>query len=202
MPTVEVCTLISAPPDHPAPPPPQTTPDLTHLVHTHAGLLFRVAHSVLHTPTDAEDVVQDTFLRVLKHQDTLPSIRDLRPWLVRIAWRLALDRRRRIRPDQITPDFAQTLPSRNLPADLALAQSQHIHTVLAELDRLPPPERHALLLAAVDDLTTPEIALVLGRSPSAVRALLHRARTRLQTRLETRVHARPNPRRPTSGGPQ
>ena len=200
MPLVEECTLVFGPVPR-AHPQADATDDIPSLVHAHAALLFRVAHSVLRNPTEAEDVVQDTFLRVLKHRHTLANIRDLRPWLVRISWRLALDRRRRIRPDQLDPQFAQTLAAQTLPADLILAQAQQIQTVLAELDRLPPPERHALLLSAVDDLTTPEIALILGRSPSAVRALLFRARTRLRARLDT-TQRRSNPKPSNLAGPQ
>ena len=60
--------------------------DLTALVETHSALLFRVAHSLLRSRSEAEDVVQDTFLRVLERSTSISEIRDLRLWLVRIAW--------------------------------------------------------------------------------------------------------------------
>lgn len=158
--------------------------DLATLVKTWSPLLFRVAHSVLRSRSDAEDVVQDAFLRVLQNQSTLPEIRDMRVWLVRIAWNLALDRRRRIRPDQLDYAFAETLAAATAPADHALEHTQQIHTVFRELDRLPGKERHVLLLSAIEELGTDEIAAILGKSESAVRALLFRARTRLRQRLE------------------
>jgi RNA polymerase sigma-70 factor (ECF subfamily) len=68
--------------------------DLTALVEAYSPLLFRVAHSILRNRAESEDVVQDVFLRVLEHQLKLPAVRDLRVWLVRIAWNLALDRQR------------------------------------------------------------------------------------------------------------
>jgi hypothetical protein len=52
-------------------------------------LLFRVAHSVLRSREEAEDVVQDVFVRVLKHRRSLTAVRDMRVWLVRVAWNLA-----------------------------------------------------------------------------------------------------------------
>ena len=58
------------------------------------------------------------------------------------------------------------------------------YSVLREMERLPKGERHVLLLSAVEELETAEMAKVLGRSESAVRALLFRARTRLKQRLE------------------
>lgn len=160
--------------------------DLAELVSTYSALLFRVAHSVLRNRSEAEDVVQDVFLRVLEHRDLLPSIRDMRVWLVRIAWNRALDRRRRSRPEQMDVHFARSLVADTVPADQALAETERISAVLAEIEKLPKPERHVLLLSAVEELGTAEIAAVLGRSESAARALLFRARTRLRQRLETR----------------
>jgi RNA polymerase sigma-70 factor (ECF subfamily) len=158
--------------------------DLTALVDTHAALLFRVAHSILRNPAEAEDIVQDTFLRVLEHRLELPAVRDLRVWLVRITWNLAIDRRRRIRPDQMDDQFAAALVARAAPADQALSDARQIAAVLHEIERLPQPERHALLLSAIDELSITEISTLLNRTESAVRALLFRARARLRQRLE------------------
>ena len=158
--------------------------DLAALAGTYAALLFRVAHSVLRSRPEAEDVVQDTFVRVLEYRRPLDQIRDLRVWLIRITWNLALDRRRRIRPQQMDDLFAESLVARTLPADQALQQADRLKAVLREWERLPKPERHVLLLSAVDELSTPEIAAILNKSDSAVRALLFRARTRLRNRLE------------------
>jgi RNA polymerase sigma-70 factor (ECF subfamily) len=166
--------------------------DLTALVETHSALLFRVAHSLLHSRAEAEDVVQDTFLRVLQVLDrpsALPDIRDYRVWLVRIAWNLALDRlrRRKSRPaDSEFSDsqFVDTLIAPVTPADRALEDSRHIQAVLHEIERLPSRERHVLLLSSLEELETAEIAIIIGRSEAAVRGLLFRARTRLRDRLE------------------
>jgi RNA polymerase sigma-70 factor (ECF subfamily) len=158
--------------------------DLTALVANYSALLFRVAHSILRNRAESEDVVQDVFLRVLEHQLKLPAIRDLRVWLVRVTWNLAIDRRRRIRPDQLDEPFAESLVARSAPADQALSDARQIAATLREIDRLPQSERHALLLSAIDELSIPEISAILHRSESAVRALLFRARTRLRERLE------------------
>ena len=157
--------------------------DLPALVHTFSALLFRVAHSVLRSRQEAEDVVQDVFVRVLEHRQALPDVRDMRVWLVRIAWNLALDRRRRIRPNQLDEAFAQTLVAASTPADQAIDEARRMTGVLRELERLPKAERHVLLLSAVEELGTKEMAEVLNKSESAVRALLFRARTRLRERL-------------------
>jgi RNA polymerase sigma-70 factor, ECF subfamily len=158
--------------------------DLADLVASYSALLFRVVHSVLRSRAEAEDTVQDVFVRVLEHRHSLAAVRDMRVWLVRIAWNLAIDRRRKIRPEQMDDDFAQSLVARNVPADKALDEAQRMRSVLSELERLPKGERHVLLLSAIEELRTVEIAEVLGRSESAVRALLFRARKRLRERLE------------------
>src|SRR5580704_536038 len=90
--------------------------DPAALVEIYSALLFRVAHSVLRSRPEAEDVVQDTFVRILEHRQSLPTVRDMRVWLIRIAWNLAIDRRRRIKPEQLDETFAQSLVARNVPA--------------------------------------------------------------------------------------
>src|ERR1039458_6066834 len=159
-------------------------PDLTALVRDYSGLLYRVALSVLRNPAEAEDVVQDAFLRILQRRHSLTAVIDIRPWLVRIAWNLALDRVRRARPSQLDDLFAAGLVSDDLPADQALAAAGQIKQVLRAMERLPKKERQALLLSAMDELSTAEIGDILGRSESSVRSLLFRARAHLRQRLE------------------
>jgi RNA polymerase sigma-70 factor, ECF subfamily len=181
MASVEGCSLVlSSMEDE------QSEVDPEALVETYSALLFRVAHSVLRSQSEAEDVVQDVFVRVLEHRQSLPAVRDMRVWLIRIAWNLAIDRRRRIRPQQLDENFAHTLAGNSVPADKAIDEAQRMNAVLCELERLPKGERHVLLLSAIEELGTAEMAEVLGRSESAVRALLFRARTRLRKRIVKR----------------
>src|SRR5215472_9372354 len=179
MASIEECSLVLASIENA-----ESEIDLTSLVETYSTLLFRVAHSVLRSRAEAEDVVQDVFVRVIEHRRSLPTVRDVRVWLVRIAWNLAIDRRRRIRPEQMDEGFAENLAATSVPADEALDEAQRMRAVLRELERLPKAERHVLMLCSLEELGTAEIAKVLGRSESAVRALLFRARTRLRERLE------------------
>ncbi len=158
--------------------------DLAGLVRCYAPLLFRVANSILRSPAEAEDVVQDVFVRVVERRESLGQVREMRVWLVRIAWNLALSRRRRAPAEQMDDAFAEQLAAKAVPADQALEEAQRMRAVVREIERLPKAERHVLLLSAADELQTGEIAEVMGKSESAVRALLFRARTRLRERLE------------------
>jgi RNA polymerase sigma-70 factor (ECF subfamily) len=161
----------------------EAEPDLAVLVRDYSGLLYRVALSILRNPAEAEDVVQDSFVRVLQRRRELAGIVEIRPWLVRIAWNLALDRRRRVRPEQMDEAFAAALVARDTPADDALAEAARIARVLVAMERLPGREREALLLSAMEELSTAEIGTVLGKSESSVRSLLFRARAHLRARL-------------------
>jgi RNA polymerase sigma-70 factor (ECF subfamily) len=158
-------------------------PDIASLVRVYNGLLYRVAYSVVRNASEAEDVVQETFLRVVEHRGKLAEVREMRPWLVRICWNLALDKRRRIRPEQMDDAVAAELVSRELDAEMRLVATRDVALVLKALDRLPRAEKECLLLTAVEELSTAEIAVVLGRSESSVRSLMFRARVHLRERL-------------------
>ena len=92
--------------------------DLAAIVETYSALLFRMANSVLRSRSEAEDVVQDVFIRLLQHRLSLSTVRDMRVWLIRIAWNLALDRRDANGPSNWTR-LCQSLASATMPADAA-----------------------------------------------------------------------------------
>jgi RNA polymerase sigma-70 factor (ECF subfamily) len=161
----------------------EAAPEVADLVRDYSGLLYRVALSVVRSSAEAEDVVQDCFVRVLQQKVKLAAVVEMRPWLVKICWNLALDRRRRVRPVQMDEAFAAGLVAGEMAADLAMAEAGRIGKVLEAIDRLPGREREALLLSAMEELSTAEIGAVLGKSESSVRSLLFRARTRLRERL-------------------
>jgi RNA polymerase sigma-70 factor (ECF subfamily) len=152
---------------------------LAALVSEYASTLYRVAFSVLRNPADAEDAVQETFLRVLRHRETLAEVRDHRVWLIRIVWNIVLDRKRRAKTRPETDDVAElarVLPSKGLSAEQITAAAQHHAHVLACVERLPAKEREVLLLSAFEELSSVEIAEVLGITESSVRSRLFRAR--------------------------
>jgi len=152
---------------------------LAALVDQYAGALYRVAYSVLRNPSDAEDAVQEAFLRVLRHRDTLGDVRDHRVWLIRIVWNIVLDRKRRAKTRPETDDvteLARVLPSTGLSAEELAAAAQHHAYVLACMERLPSKEREVLQLSAFEELSGVEIAAVLGITESSVRSRLFRAR--------------------------
>jgi RNA polymerase sigma-70 factor (ECF subfamily) len=152
---------------------------LAALVDQYAGALYRVAFSVLRNPADAEDAVQEAFVRVLRHRDTLDEVRDHRVWLIRIVWNIVLDRKRRAKTRPETDDvedLARVLPSAGLTAEEMAAAAQHHARVLSCVEQLPGKEREVLQLSAFEELSSVEIAGVLGITESSVRSRLFRAR--------------------------
>ncbi len=166
---------------------------ITALVAEYSPALYRVAFSVTRNAAEAEDAVQETFLRVLRHQDRLEEIRDYRVWLVRIVWNIVLDRKRRAktRPEnEDLSDHARVLPSGGPGADQSAISNEERGRIMAQIDRLPHREREALLLSAVEELTTAEIASVLGTTESSIRSRIFRARRELSVLLEQEGIAR------------
>ena len=163
---------------------------LAALVDQYASTLYRVAFSVMRNASDAEDAVQEAFLRVLRHRDTLGEIRDHRVWLIRIVWNIVLDRKRRLKTRPETDDvsdLARILPTNEMSAEEVAAAAQHHAYVLSCVDRLPAREREVMMLSAFEELSSVEIASVLGVTESSVRSRLFRARNLMAGLLQ---HAR------------
>jgi len=160
---------------------------LAALVDQYASTLYRVAFSVLRNPSDAEDAVQEAFLRVLRHRNMLDDVRDHRVWLIRIVWNIVLDRKRRAKTRPETDDveeLARVLPANGLSAEQRAAAAQHHAHVLACVDQLPPKERQVLMLSAFEELSSVEIAVILGITESSVRSRLFRARNLMADLLQ------------------
>jgi RNA polymerase sigma-70 factor (ECF subfamily) len=154
------------------------------LVHEHSRLIFRIAYSVVRNHSDAEDVVQEVFLRLAKHGTQ--GIADPKAWLCRVAWRVSVDRYRKIaRAPQEEFDERSHTP---LPSSGNTEQGAISRQTLALLDRmiaaLPRKERDALLLTSVEEMTSGEAAKVLGTTETSIRGRVFRARQRLTEKLQ------------------
>ena len=149
----------------------------------HRSLLFTVAYEMLGSASDAEDVVQETWLRWsdVDHDE----VRDPRAYLVRIVTRQALNRIRtlaRRREDYVgewLPEPLATGP--DVAADVELAENVSI-AMLTVLETLGPTERAVFVLREVFDTPYDEIAEAIGKSPAAARQIAHRAREHVAAR--------------------
>ena len=149
----------------------------------HRNLLFTVAYEVLGSAADAEDVVQETWLRWADVDQA--EVRDHRAYLVRIVTRQALNRLRSVarrREDYIGEWLPEPLlTSPDVATDVELAESLSI-AMLTVLETLGPAERAVFVLREVFDTPYEEIAQAVGKSPAAVRQIAHRARDHVAAR--------------------
>jgi RNA polymerase sigma-70 factor (ECF subfamily) len=149
----------------------------------HRNLLFTVAYEMLGSAADAEDVLQETWLRWADVD--LATVREPRAYLVRITTRLALNRIRslaRRRESYVGPWLPEPLlTSPDVAEDVELADSVSTAMMLV-LETLTPTERAVFVLREVFDLPYDEIAGAVDKTPAAVRQIAHRARNHVDAR--------------------
>ncbi|THV42773.1 RNA polymerase sigma-70 factor [Glycomyces buryatensis] len=149
----------------------------------HRNLLFTVAYEMLGSAADAEDVLQETWLRWVKVD--LDQVRDHRAYLVRITTRQALNRLRAMsrRKESYVgswlPEPVLTAP--DVAEDVELAESMSMALMLV-LETLTPTERAVFVLREAFDVSYDEIAAAVDKSPAAVRQIAHRARLHVDAR--------------------
>ncbi len=149
----------------------------------HRNLLFTVAYEMLGSAADAEDVLQETWLRWVGVD--LGTVRDQRAYLVRITTRQALTRLRTLRRRKESyvgpwlPEPLLTAP--DVAEDVELADSVSMAMLLV-LETLAPTERAVFVLREVFDFGYDEIADAVGKNPAAVRQIAHRARAHVAAR--------------------
>jgi len=161
-------------------------------VREHARLVYRIAYSVLRNHHDAEDATQETFLRVLRYRRKLEGIREQRTWLARIAWRTAIERRRKVTEvafDDVSEAVTQ-IRSSAMPADQALLGGEMSRVLESLIAALPDKLRDPLTLSTLEEMTPADIAEVLGLNEAAVRSRLFRARQILREKLTTLLEGR------------
>jgi RNA polymerase sigma-70 factor (ECF subfamily) len=155
------------------------------LVERQSRFVFRVAYAVLRNTSDAEDVVQDTFLKLYR-KGAWESIEDERAFLARAAWRVAVSRMRRVR--HAAPD--EEMPSAEMSPEQAAIDADFNARLHRMVDALPEELQQPLALATVEEMTSREIAVVMGIAEGTVRTRLMRARELLKTKLGALVESR------------
>jgi RNA polymerase sigma-70 factor (ECF subfamily) len=149
----------------------------------HRGRLFGIAYRMLASRADADDLLQDAYLRW--HRSDREGIQSPIAFLVTITTRLCLDRLRGLKEERehyvgpwlTEPILDDHIPSPEMRCELADEVSV---AFLAVLERLAPEERAAFLLHEVFDYDYPEVAQMLGKSEPACRQMVHRARARVR----------------------
>ena len=167
------------------------------LIQRHNRRLFRVARGVLRDDAEAEDVVQETYVRAFSNLASFRGEARLSTWLTRIALNEALGRARRRRPTVELSDAEMRegrvliVPSASSSAnpESETARSHLRHVLEEAVDALPELFRVVFVLRDVEGLDTEETASQLSIRPETVKTRLHRARRMLRTAIEERLSA-------------
>jgi RNA polymerase sigma-70 factor (ECF subfamily) len=163
------------------------------IVRTHSGRLLSVARRFLGNDQDAQDAVQDAFIRAYKAIHTFEARAQLHTWLHRIVVNTALMklRERRRRPTEsiedllptFTNDGHQAVASRDW-SDALLERKETAGIVREAIAMLPDQYREVLMLRDIEEKDTAEAAEILGTTSNVVKVRLHRARQALRTLLD------------------
>jgi RNA polymerase sigma-70 factor (ECF subfamily) len=158
--------------------------------------LFRLARGILRNDAEAEDVVQETYVRAFTHLDQFRGDSSLSTWLSRIAINEALGRLRRQRraaewpvPENAGPQ-AQIIPFPLASTDdpeKSMAQREIREVVEHAIDELPEPFRLVFITRVIEGMNVEETAEILGLKPETVKTRLHRARNLLRAHVERRI---------------
>ena len=166
------------------------------IMQRHNRRLYRVARGVLHDDAEAEDVVQETYVRAFTHLDGFRGEAELSTWLTRIALNEALGRLRRRRNTvglqniDATNDQGEArviyLPSARQDSDpeAAAARAEVRRLLQRAVDQLPEHFRVVFMLRDIEEMSVEETASHLGLRPETVKTRLHRARRLLRQSLD------------------
>jgi RNA polymerase sigma-70 factor (ECF subfamily) len=144
--------------------------------------LFRLALRVTLDRAEAEDITQETLVRLWEARDQWPQIQSIEAYATTVCRRLALDYNRRVRPSTSEAEVVDTPASAPGPDDM-LDQRQRIQAIRNLIDQLPEVQRTVIQLRDIEGLRYDEIAQATGLSETQVKVYLHRARKKLKETL-------------------
>ena len=143
---------------------------------------FRTACLIVGNRSDAEEAVQEAFLRAWRFRDSLSSVPNIKPWLYRVVVNASYSKLRREIPHRdrrCDVDPLGRVAGDAIDPELQAERAETAETVLAALQRLPVSLRVPVVLRYYADLSEGDIALAIGRRPGTVKSRLHEARRRL-----------------------
>ena len=161
------------------------TLDFDALIYTYGHFVMNVAYAVVRNSEDAEDVAQETFFRAFR-TGNLGNIENMKAWLGRVAWRLALNRYRNRSRDQQkiqSDELLRTFPARETGADELLVRKEMVTLLDRILLSLPRDLRETFVLLTVEEMTSRSAAHILDIPESSVRNRLFRARGLIKEKL-------------------
>ncbi|HOK43038.1 MAG TPA: RNA polymerase sigma factor [Thermoclostridium caenicola] len=153
----------------------RTDEELSGIYHRHVKTVYRVCFMYMKNSHDTEDMVQNTFLRLMRDDTQFENVEHEKAWLIRTATNLCKDYFRHWWTKRVSMDAVA-----DVAADDALTIDETLNRVL----KLPPRYKTAVFLHYYEGYSAAEIARILGKKASTVRSWLHAARKRLRIEME------------------
>jgi RNA polymerase sigma-70 factor, ECF subfamily len=167
------------------------------IMQTNNRRLYRLARGILRNDGEAEDVVQETYVRAFTHLQDFRGDSTLATWLARIAMNEAMGRLRRQRPGvewtSLPPGTLEAqiiqfpLSGASEDPEKSMAQREIQHVVEHAIDELPDAFRIVFITRVIEGMNVEETAEILGLKPETVKTRLHRARTMLRDNVEKKI---------------
>jgi len=167
------------------------------IMQTNNRKLYRLARGILRNDSEAEDVVQETYVRAFTHLQDFRGDSTLATWLARIAMNEAMGRLRRQRPGvewtSLPPGTLEAqiiqfpLSGASEDPEKSMAQREIQHVVEHAIDELPDAFRIVFITRVIEGMNVEETAELLGLKPETVKTRLHRARTMLRDNVEKKI---------------
>jgi RNA polymerase sigma-70 factor, ECF subfamily len=158
--------------------------------------LYRLARGILRNDAEAEDVVQDTYVRAFTHLEQFRGDSSLSTWLSRIAMNESLGRLRRQRAGVEWSELEKSAPQAQIipfplvssdDPEKSMAQREIQQVVERAIDELPEPFRLVFITRVIEGMNVEETAEILGLKPETVKTRLHRARNLLRDNVERKI---------------
>ncbi|RJX39199.1 RNA polymerase sigma factor SigW [Paenibacillus pinisoli] len=166
------------------------------LVDLYQDKLFHMAYRMLNNRQEAEDVVQDTFLRVYKNLERFDETLKFSTWIYRIATNLCIDRLRKRKPTYSLDAESQEydgldgysmIPSDNRTPESELILSDTQRIIHQAMESLPPKYKSVMMLRYIQDLSLQEVGDILDMPVTTIKTRVHRGREFLRKKLEHRL---------------
>lgn len=167
------------------------------IIRTHNQRLFRIARSILRDAFEAEDIVQEAYIKAFTNLETLEAAKEPGAWLAKITTNLAISR---LRSRKRIAKLGDELAENNLAAlrqegsgDMSPEHQTSLLQVRQllerEIDNLPDGFREVFVLRIVEDMSVSQTALTLDLSPQTVKSRLSRARAKIQNSIKSQLTA-------------
>ncbi len=171
----------------------KNAPDFEALVRPHLKPLYRIAYRMTGRHEDAEDLIQELLTKLYPRRHELIEVERLRPWMVRVMYRLFIDNRRRqsrspvhlsIDNNPAVIDSIDNLPAEHGDPETNIEEATRIRQLLLAVEQLSEDHRSVLSLHDIEGYTLEEMQIILDCPIGTLKSRLHRARARLRALLD------------------